>query len=60
MGIWSLSDGWMFSAWSDLRQDFRTLRLDHMSNLIITGDRFDNDEDRGRAFVERESGAAPN
>ena len=26
--IWNLTDGWMFSAWCELRQDFRTFRFD--------------------------------
>ena len=53
--IWNLTDGWMFSAWCELRQDFRTFRLDRMANLTITGERFDEDEATGlRAFMELE------
>ena len=53
--IWNLPDGWMFSAWCELRQDFRTFRLDRMANLTMTGERFDEDEATGlRAFMELE------
>ena len=58
--IWSLTDGWMFSAWCELRQNFRTFRLDRMTNLTITGERFDEDEATGlRAFMELERCEAP-
>ena len=53
--IWNLPDGWMFSAWCELRQDFRTFRLDRMENLTMTGERFDEDEATGlHAFMELE------
>ena len=51
--IWNLPDGWMFSAWCELREDFRTFRLDRMENLGLTGERFAEDEATGlRAFME--------
>ena len=53
--IWNLTDGWMFSAWCEFRQDFRTFRLDRMSNLILTGEKFEEDEATGlRAFMALE------
>ena len=53
--IWSLTDGWMFSAWCELRQGFRTFRFDRMVDLTITGEWFDEDEATGlRAFMELE------
>ncbi len=53
--IWNLTDGWMFSAWCELRRDFRTFRFDRIANLTITGERFDEDEATGlRAFMELE------
>ena len=53
--VWNLTDGWMFSAWCELRQDFRTFRFGRMANLTITGERFDEDEATGlRAFMELE------
>ena len=58
--IWSLADGWMFSAWCELRRDFRTFRFDRMANLAMTGERFDEDEATGlRAFMESERCEAP-
>ncbi len=45
--IWNLPDGWMFSAWCELRQDFRTFRLDRMENFGLTGERFAGDEAKG-------------
>ena len=58
--IWNLTDGWMFSAWCELRQDFRTFRFDRMANLTMTGERFDEDEATGlRAFMESERCEAP-
>ena len=55
LAIWNLTDGWMFSAWCELRQDFRTFRFDRTANLVVTGERFDEDEAKGlRAFMERE------
>ncbi len=55
LAIWNLTDGWMFSGWCELRQDFRTFRFDRMANLALTGERFDEDEATGlRAFMERE------
>ena len=51
--IWHLTDGWMFSAWCELRQDFRTFRSDRIESLALTGDRFEDDERTGlRAFME--------
>ena len=51
--IWTLTDGWMFSAWCELRQDFRTFRSDRIASLAMTGDRFEDDEKTGlRAFME--------
>ena len=55
LAIWNLTDGWMFSGWCELRQDFRTFRLDRTANLAMTGERFDEDEAKGlRAFMEQE------
>ncbi len=55
LAIWNLTDGWMFSAWCELRQDFRTFRFDRMANLAVTGERFDEDAAKGlRTFLELE------
>ena len=53
--IWDLTDGWMFSAWCELRQDFRTFRSDRIANLTTTGERFEEDGKTGlSAFMELE------
>ncbi len=53
--IWTLTDGWMFSGWCELRQDFRTFRSDRIADLTVTGDRFEEDEGKGlRAFLDLE------
>ncbi len=53
--VWDLTDGWMFSAWCRLRQDFRTFRFDRIASLTITGETFEDDEATGlRAFLARE------
>ena len=53
--IWNLPDGWMLSAWCELRQDFRTFRLDRTQDLALTGETFVEDEATGlRAFMELE------
>jgi predicted DNA-binding transcriptional regulator YafY len=31
---------WMLSAWCELREDFRTFRLDRMADFAVSGDRF--------------------
>lgn len=60
LAIWSLPDGWMFTAWCELRQDFRTFRLDRIATLVVTDERFADDAATGlRAFLERERCAAP-
>lgn len=59
LAVWSLPDGWMFSGWCELRQDFRTFRFDRIAGLALTGDRFDEDEAKSlRAFMDRERCAA--
>jgi predicted DNA-binding transcriptional regulator YafY len=55
LAIWNLADGWMFSAWCELRQSFRTFRFDRIAYLTITNEFFDADEAKGlRAFMEME------
>jgi predicted DNA-binding transcriptional regulator YafY len=54
--VWTLTDGWMFSAWCELREDFRTFRSDRIAHLAVTDDRFEDDEKTGlRAFMELET-----
>ena len=55
LAIWSFTEGWMFSAWCELRQDFRTFRFDRITDLTITGDTFEENEAKGlHAFLEME------
>lgn len=54
--VWSLPEGWMVSAWCELRQDFRTFRSDRIADLRVTDERFEDDEKRGlNAFMELEN-----
>ena len=53
--VWNLTDGWMFSAWCELREDFRTFRSDRILSLSMTRERFEEDENTGlNAFFEKE------
>ena len=53
--VWNLTDGWMFSAWCELREDFRTFRSDRILSLSITNERFEENETTGlSAFFEKE------
>ena len=53
--VWHLMDGWMFSAWCELREDFRTFRSDRILSLSITNERFEENEKTGlSAFFEKE------
>lgn len=61
LALWNLPEGFMFSGWCALREDFRTFRLDRIARLRVTDDRFADDERRGlRAFLaaDRCEGAA--
>ena len=52
---WNMADGWMVSGWCELRDDFRTFRLDRIAALSLTEDVFEHDERTGlRTFLERE------
>lgn len=53
--LWNLTDGWMFSAWCELRRDFRTFRFDRIEKLAVTGTVFEDDDTKGlRAFLATE------
>ncbi len=53
--IWNMTDGWMFSAWCEMRQAFRTFRFDRVVKLSVTSTVFEDDETRGlRAFLATE------
>lgn len=40
LAIWAFTDGWLFVGWCELRQDFRAFRLDRISAIEETGERF--------------------
>lgn len=51
--LWNMTDGWMFSAWCETREDFRTFRFDRLTSLQVTDNRFGEDEAKGmRTFLE--------
>lgn len=53
--IWTLTDGWMFSGWCEMRQAFRTFRWDRIKEIEKTDDRFKEDGTTGLiAFMETE------
>jgi predicted DNA-binding transcriptional regulator YafY len=55
LAIWTLIDGWMFSGWCELRQNFRTFRFDRIAGLSLTDECFADDPAKGlRAFMETE------
>ncbi len=52
LAIWAFTDGWLFVAWCELRDDFRAFRMDRIASLSATQDRFDDDPDRNlEAYV---------
>lgn len=43
---------WLFVSWCEMRQDFRNFRIDRMSNLNVTGDKFT--PERGKRLQDYE------
>jgi predicted DNA-binding transcriptional regulator YafY len=55
LAIWTMREGWMFSGWCRLRQDFRTFRFDRIATLDLMEDRFADDPSRNlQAFLAQE------
>jgi len=55
IAIWTLPAGWMFSAWCELRRDFRTFRLDRIAWLSATRECFEVDGSTSlQAFLKAE------
>lgn len=51
LAIWAFTDGWLFAGWCELRNDFRSFRLDRISALVETGDYFaDNPKQNLQAY----------
>jgi predicted DNA-binding transcriptional regulator YafY len=46
LAIWNLADGWMFSGWCELREDFRTFRFDRISIIHLTHEKFEISKDK--------------
>lgn len=46
LAIWAFTDGWLFVGWCELRNDFRAFRLDRISGIEETGDRFATEPDK--------------
>jgi predicted DNA-binding transcriptional regulator YafY len=40
LAIWAFTDGWLFAGWCLSRNDFRAFRLDRISAIAETGNRF--------------------
>lgn len=40
LAVWAFTEGWLFAGWCELRKDFRAFRLDRISALEETGERF--------------------
>lgn len=40
LAIWVFTDGWLFAAWCELRNDFRAFRIDRIAAVEETGDHF--------------------
>ncbi len=56
LAIWNLPEGWMFSGWCDLRQGFRTFRLDRIASLTLTAQAFEDDPTKNlHAFMAQDS-----
>ena len=50
----NITDGWMLSGWCDLRQDFRTFRVDLICDPDFTDIRFEEKPNRSlSAFLEK-------
>jgi predicted DNA-binding transcriptional regulator YafY len=55
LAVWSMPEGWMFTGWCELRLDFRTFRLDRITEFAVTEVRFANEPDKGlAAFLEKD------
>lgn len=46
LAVWVFTDGWLFAAWCELRNDFRAFRLDRIAAMALTGDHFNDHPDQ--------------
>ena len=52
LAIWAFTEGWLFAGWCEHRNDFRAFRLDRISAIAETGDRFaDHPEQNLQAYL---------
>jgi predicted DNA-binding transcriptional regulator YafY len=60
LAIWSFTEGWMFTAWCELRADFRTFRFDRIAGLSLSPDGFtETDATSLATFLARDSCEGP-
>ena len=60
LAIWSFTEGWMFTAWCELRADFRTFRFDRILDLSLSSETFEETEATSLAtFLARDSCEGP-
>ncbi|MEM6306684.1 MAG: WYL domain-containing protein [Pseudomonadota bacterium] len=52
--ICNLPDGWMFSAWCELRKDFRTFRIDRIHSLTVMDQIFSDDPEKNVAAFRKQ------
>ena len=58
--VWSLPDGWMVSGWCELREGFRTFRLDRMARLAMLDETFEEtDRTSLAAFLAQDECETP-
>jgi predicted DNA-binding transcriptional regulator YafY len=56
LAIWSYPEGWMFTAWCELRSDFRTFRFDRIRALSLTLEPFPDETGTSlAAFLAQET-----
>lgn len=46
LGVWAVTDGWLFAAWCEQRADFRAFRFDRIAAVRETGERFADEPGR--------------
>jgi len=60
LAIWGFTEGWMFTAWCELRADFRTFRFDRILDLSRTAETFEETDSTSLAtFLERDRCEGP-
>ncbi|NGM45021.1 YafY family transcriptional regulator [Rhodobacter sp. SGA-6-6] len=60
LALWTFAEGWMVTGWCELRQDFRTFRLDRIRSLTPTEETFAEEEDKSLAlFLARDACHGP-